>query len=120
MNGVGAAGSIGSLSLLFCTPDTALTNTAYIFSNGDVSTSGTGYQFSLNLNTAGQLLLKAGNKTITNSVAALNGGTWYFFAATWDFSGANSTNYGIHYYLGDGGATGWLTFLWLCAARRVG
>ena len=103
VNGVGAAGSIGSLCLLFCTPNTSLTNTAYVFSNGDVQTSGTGYQFALNLNSAGQLVLKAGNKTITNSVAPLNGGTWYYYAATWDFSGANSTNYGIHYYLGVAG-----------------
>ena len=106
VNGVGAADSIGSLSLLFCTPDTALTNTAYIFSNGDVQTSGTGYQFSLNVNSAGQLVLKAGNRTLTNSVAALNSGTWYYYAATWDFSGANSTNYGIHYYFGVAGQPG--------------
>jgi Alginate lyase/Immunoglobulin domain len=100
VNGVGAANSIGSLSLLFYTPNTALSGTQYIFSNGDVQTSGTGYQFALSLS-GGVLQLKAGNKTIV--LPTLAGGTWYYFATTWDFSGANSSAYGINYYLGVAG-----------------
>jgi hypothetical protein len=29
---------------------------------------------------------------------------WYYFAATWNFSGANTTAYGINYYLGPAGS----------------
>jgi len=93
VNGVGAANSIGSLSLLFYTPDTTLSGTQYIFSNGDVQTSGTGYQFALSLG-SGVLQLKAGNRTL--ALPTLTNGVWYYFATTWDFSGANSPAYGIH------------------------
>jgi hypothetical protein len=100
VNGVGAANSIGSLCLLFRTPNTTLSGTQYIFSNGDVQTSGTGYQLALSLG-SGVLQLKAGNRTL--ALPTLTNGVWYYFATTWDFSGANSPAYGIHYYLGVAG-----------------
>jgi hypothetical protein len=35
----------------------------------------------------------------------MNSGTWYYFAATWNFSGANTNLYGINYYLGPAGSS---------------
>jgi hypothetical protein len=71
-----------------------------IFSDGDVQTSGTGYQFALSLG-SGALQLKAGNKTL--SLPTLTNGVWYYFATAWDFSRSGSSAYGIHYYLGVAG-----------------
>ena len=99
VSGSGAANSIGSLSLLFYTPNTTLSGTQYIFSNGD-TTGANGNQFSLDLS-SGVLQLKAGNKTIT--LPTLTGGQWYYFGTTWNFSGANSSPFGINYYLGVAG-----------------
>lgn len=115
VNGVGAPNSIGSLSLLFYTPDTALSGTQYVFSNGDVQTSGTGYQFALSLG-SGVLQLKAGNRTLP--LAPVTNGVWYYFATTWDFSGANSPAYGIHYYLGVAGQPS--AVLWSGFTQRGG
>jgi hypothetical protein len=101
INNSGANNSIGSLSLLFFTPNAANASTRYIFSNGDVSLSTNGQQFALEQVSQG-ITLKAGNKTIATPWT-VTAGTWYYFAATWNFTGANTTAFGINYYLGLAG-----------------
>ena len=100
--------SMGSLSLIFQTPNAVNASTRYIFSNGDVNNGVagiTGGEFALamvnqNLRfTAGNLNLGNVPSNFTNLVS----GAWYYFAATWDFTGANSSAFGIHYYLGLAG-----------------
>lgn len=91
--------SIGSMSLLFYTPNTnGNTTTRYIFSCSD-STPNEFYLKVLGTNT---LILGSGSKTLTNSTS-LQLGTWYYFAATWNFTGANSSAYGMNWYLGEAG-----------------
>ena len=100
INNSGAANSIGSLSLLFYTPNTVNASTRYVFSNGDVA-GANGNQYTLEL--VGQVVtIKAGNKTITTPWT-VTPGTWYYYAATWDFSGANTSAYGISNYLAVAG-----------------
>jgi hypothetical protein len=93
--------SVGSISFLFYTPNTnSNTTTRYIFSNGESSGN---FQFFLKLAGTNVLVLGAGNKaSITNSTT-LQLGTWYYWAATWNFTGANSSTYGINWYLGEAG-----------------
>ena len=100
INNSGAANSIGSLSLVFQTPNAVNASTRYIFSNGDVA-GANGNQFTLEM--VGQVItIKAGNKTISTPWT-VSSGTWYYFASTWNFSGANTTAFGINYYLGVAG-----------------
>lgn len=92
--------AIGSVSLLFQAPDTTQTSSRYIFDDGDTSPS----EFQVK-DTGGTLSLGVGNLA-SGSLATgwtLTSGTWYYFAATWNFSGANSNIYGISYYLGPAG-----------------
>jgi hypothetical protein len=99
-SGVANANSVGSMSFLFFTPTNSLTSTSarYLFDNGDTSPN----DFYLKLSNS-VLFLAAGNiATITNS-ASIQPGTWYYWAATWNFSGANSNAFGINYYLGAAG-----------------
>jgi hypothetical protein len=95
------ANSIGSLSLLFFTPNAANASTRYVFSDGDVSLSTNGQQFALEQVSQG-ITIKAANKTIATGWT-VTAGTWYYFAATWNFTGANTTAFGINYYLGVAG-----------------
>ncbi len=100
-SGVANANSIGSLSLLFYNPNTnGNVTTRYIFSNGDTSGSS---QFYLKLAGTNVLVMAAGNKSSITDSTALVTGMWYYFAATWNFSGANSNAYGINYYVGAAG-----------------
>jgi hypothetical protein len=93
--------SVGSISLLFYTPNTTLSGTRYIFSDGDPSTTTSNF-FALNLS-GSALVLRVGNlQSITNGVS-LSSGTWYYYAATWNFSGANSNAFGVNWYLGVAG-----------------
>src|ERR1017187_1451698 len=96
-----SANSIGSLSLLFFTPSANNASSRYIFSDGDVSLSTNGQQFALEQVNQG-LTLKAGNKSIVTPWT-VTPGTWYYFAATWNFTGANTSAFGINYYLGVAG-----------------
>jgi hypothetical protein len=92
--------SIGSMSLLFFAPTNASTSTSsrYIFDDGDSSPNGFYLKLSNDV-----LYLSAGNKsTITNSVSIANG-TWYYYAATWNFTGSNNPAYGINWYVGPAG-----------------
>ncbi len=92
--------SIGSMSLLFFAPTNSDSNLSsrYIFDDGDTSPNG----FYLKLSNT-VLYLSAGNKsTITNSVSIADG-TWYYWAATWNFTGSNTSAYGIHWYVGPAG-----------------
>jgi hypothetical protein len=98
------ANSIGSMSLLFYTPNTNNASSRYIFSDGDVANPGgstNGQQFALEQVNQG-LTLKAANKSIVTPWT-VTAGTWYYFAATWNFTGANTNLYGISYYLGVAG-----------------
>ncbi|HVM61296.1 MAG TPA: hypothetical protein VMV72_10560 [Verrucomicrobiae bacterium] len=100
-SGLANASSIGSMSFMFYVPTNALSNTSarYIFDNGDVSPN----DFYLKMSNS-VLLLACGNlSTITNSTTLIPG-DWYYWAATWNFSGANSSAYGINWYLGAAGS----------------
>jgi len=100
INNSGSANSIGSLSLLFYAPNAVNSSTRYVFSDGDVA-GANGNQYTLEL--VGQVVtIKAGNKTITTPWS-VTPGTWYYFASTWDFSGANSSIYGLSNYLAVAG-----------------
>jgi len=100
--------SIGSLSLVFQTPNAVNATTRYIFSNGDVNNGVagiTGGEFALAM-TSQNLRFTVGNLNLGNvpsNFTNLVSGAWYYFAATWDFTGANSSAFGIHYYLGLAG-----------------
>ena len=100
--------SIGSLSLVFQTPNAVNATTRYIFSNGDVNNGVagiTGGEFALAM-VSQNLRFTVGNLNLTSvpsSFSNLVSGAWYYFAATWDFTGANSSAFGIHYYLGAAG-----------------
>ncbi|HTS19891.1 MAG TPA: PEP-CTERM sorting domain-containing protein [Verrucomicrobiae bacterium] len=101
-SGVANANSIGSMSFMFYVPTNALTSTSarYIFDNGDSSPD----DFYLKMSNS-VLLLAVGNiSTITNATSLVPG-TWYYWAATWNFSGANSSAYGINWYLGAAGGS---------------
>jgi len=96
-----ADGSIGSLSMLIYAPNATQSSSRYFFDNGDTSPN----DFEVK-DVSGVLNLQVGNKAITPVGAQwnMNSGTWYYFAATWNFSGANSSAYGINYYLGPAGS----------------
>ena len=96
-----SANAVGSLSLLFYAPNAVNASSRYIFSDGDVSLSTNGQQFALEQVNQG-LTLKAGNKSIVTPWT-VTPGTWYYFAATWNFTGANTTAFGINYYLATAG-----------------
>jgi len=99
---------IGSISLVFQTPNAVNATTRYIFSNGDVNNGVAGIsggEFALAL-TSQNLRFTVGNLNlgaVPSSFSNLTAGTWYYFAATWNFTGANNSNFGIHYYLGAAG-----------------
>ena len=95
------ANSVGSLSLLFYVPNTTLSSTRYIFSNGDASVLSTN-QFALTL-VGSSLVLRAGNLSSITNLATVTPGTWYYYAATWNFTGANTTNFGINWFIGAAG-----------------
>ena len=114
--------ALGSLSMLIYAPNAPQSSSRYFFDNGDSSPN----DFELK-DSGGTLNMQVGNLAIaptTNGNAganwALSSGTWYYFAATWNFSGANSSTYGINYYLGPGRATDQFTSVGLYSARRVG
>lgn len=96
-----ADGNIGSLSMLVYAPNTAQSGSRYFFDNGETTPN----EFYVK-DASGVLNLQVGNKAITPSGAQwdMNSGTWYYFAATWNFSGASSNIYGITYYLGPAGS----------------
>ncbi len=113
ISGSGTPTPVGSMSLLFYTPNTDLSGTTgqYIFSNGDTTagtTAGTG-EFAMEM-TGGNLALKVVNKTYT-ILSPLTGGTWYYFAATWNLNGTTAGVNGLSYYLGEAGGTLSSTFL---------
>jgi hypothetical protein len=88
------------MSFLFYTPTNSLSSTSarYLFDNGDSSPN----DFYLKLSNS-VLFAAAGNvATLTNSTS-IQPGTWYYWAATWNFSGANSNAFGIHWYVGPAG-----------------
>lgn len=103
ISGSGTLTPSGSLSLLFYTPNCPLTNTAYIFSNGD--TTGLGLFAATLVN--GNLNIKVANKTFssatTPSLPTLTGGVWYYLALTWNLNGAVTGVNGVNYYLGVAG-----------------
>ena len=102
-NSGGVTTPIGSLSLLFYTPNTILSGTQYIFSNGDTSSAG---QFAA-LIANGNLNIKIANKTFssatTPSLPNLTGGVWYYLALTWNEGGVAAGVNGVNYYLGVAG-----------------
>jgi hypothetical protein len=101
--------SIGSLSVLFQTPSATNASTRYIFSDGDVNNGVAGIsggEFALAM-ISQNLRLTVGNFNLTNvpsNFSNLSLGAWYYFAATWNFTGQGNSNFGIHYYLGQAGA----------------
>jgi hypothetical protein len=103
-SGTTTAASVGSLSLLFYTPNTNInTSTRYIFSNGDSSLTG-GQEFYLKLANNNLLITAAGNiSTITNSTTLVPG-SWYYWACTWNFNGIATGVNGVNYYLGLAGS----------------
>jgi len=92
--------AIGSLSLLFYTPNTngnAATTTRYIFSNGDSSPN----EFYLKMLGTNTLVL--GQGTRPSPTRCPSSSHVYYFASTWNFTSSNSGPFGINYYLGAAG-----------------
>ena len=102
-SGTTTAASVGSMSLLFYTPNTNInTSTRYIFSNGDSSLTG-GQEFYLKIANTNLLITAAGNvSSITNSTTLIPG-MWYYWACTWNFNGTATGVNGVNYYLGLAG-----------------
>jgi len=103
-SGTTTAASVGSMSLLFYTPNTnSNTSTRYIFSNGDSSLTG-GQEFYLKIANTNLLITAAGNvSSITNSTTLIPG-NWYYWACTWNFNGTATGVNGVNYYLGLAGS----------------
>jgi hypothetical protein len=103
-SGTTTAASVGSMSLLFYTPNTnGNTATRYIFSNGDSSLTG-GQEFYLKIGSNDALVTAAGNlSSITNSTTLVPG-NWYYWACTWNFNGTATGVNGVNYYLGLAGS----------------
>jgi len=104
-NDILANHATGSLSLLFFMP-TGTPGTQYIFSDGEATTAvGTepaGTAFALDFS-SGTFQLKSGNTSVTlTSLGVPQGGSWYYFATTWDTTVASGST-ALNVYLGQAG-----------------
>lgn len=104
ISGGGSTVSSGSLSFLF-NVSSALSGTEYLFSGGgDVTSDNNALALAYS---SSAFEFKVGNHSFASSTYLPDptAGTWYYFATTWNFNGANPSSDVVDWYIGAVGGT---------------